>query len=73
MKRHKYRAGEAQAEFVELNFKEQSQSITARINQLGLMIDANLRRAREEARDEQRIRESRLDQVERMLNRRRPR
>lgn len=73
MRRHKYRGGEPQASFDELNFKEQAQSITTAINQLGLMIDANLRRAREEGRDEHKIRESRLAQVERMLNRRRDR
>ena len=73
MRRHKYRGGEAQANFDDLNFKEQAQSITAAINQLGFKIDANLRRAREEGRDEQSIRERRTDQVERMLDRRRPR
>jgi len=73
MRRHKYRGGEPEANFDELNFKEQAQSITAAINQLGFKIDANLRRARHEGRDEQRILERRLAQVERMLDRRRPR
>lgn len=71
MRRHKYRGGEAEATFDELNFKEQAQSITVAIRQLRLKIDANLRRAREENRDEQEILEKRLEQVERMVNTRR--
>ena len=71
VRRHKYRDGEAEANFDELNFKEQAQAITMAINQLGFKIDANLRRAREENRDEGKTLEKRLDQVERMVNKRR--
>ena len=71
MRRHKYRGGEPQADFNELSFKEQAQSITASINQLSVDIDAHLGRARQEGRDEQAILEKRLDQIERMLDRKR--
>jgi plasmid maintenance system antidote protein VapI len=73
MRRHKYRSGEPTATFEELNFQEQTKSITATVNKLGAMIDANLRRARQEDRDENRLREQRLAQVERMVDRRRSR
>ncbi len=73
MRRHKYRSGEPTATFEELSFQEQARSITATVNKLGAMIDANLRRAREEDRNADRLREQRLAQVERMVDRRRSR
>jgi hypothetical protein len=71
MKRHKYRDGEATATFAELSFQEQAKSITATANKLGAMIDANVRRARAEDRDDVGLLKKRLGQIERMVNRRR--
>lgn len=67
MRRHKYRENEPTATFEELNFKEQSQSITASINSLERMINSHIRRSREENRDINDIRERRLEQVQRMV------
>jgi hypothetical protein len=69
MRRHKYRENEPTATFEELTFKEQSQSITASINSLERMINSHTRRAREEDRDAEDIRERRLEQVQRMISR----
>lgn len=69
MRRHKYRENEPTATFEELTFKEQAQSITASINSLERMINSHIRRAREEDRDVDNIRERRLDQVQRMISR----
>ena len=69
MRTHKRRDGVPTATFEELNFKEQSQSITATINTLERMINSHIRRAREEDRAVNNIRERRLDQVQRMINR----
>ena len=69
MRRHKYRGNEPTATFGDLTFKEQSQSITASINSLERMINSHIRRAREENRDVNDIREKRLEQVQRMINR----
>jgi hypothetical protein len=69
MRRHKYRENEPTATFEELSFKEQAQSISASINSLERMINSHVRRAREENRDIEDIRERRLEQVQRMINR----
>ena len=69
MRTHKHRNGVPTATFEELNFKEQSQSITATINTLERMINSHLRRARQEDRDVDDIRTRRLEQVQRMINR----
>lgn len=69
MRTHKRRNGVPTATFEELNFKEQSQSITATINTLERMINSHLRRARQEDRDVDDIRTRRLEQVQRMINR----
>lgn len=70
MRRHQYVNGVPQATFEELNFKEQAQSITMTINVLGRMIDSNQRRANEENRDTDDILVRRLNQVQRMIDRR---
>ena len=69
MRTHKRRNGVPTATFEELNFKEQSHSITATINTLERMINSHLRRARQEDRDVDDIRTRRLEQVQRMINR----
>lgn len=69
MRTHKRREGIPTATFEELNFKEQSQSITATINTLERMINSHIRRATEEGRDVNDIRRGRLDQVQRMIDR----
>jgi hypothetical protein len=69
MRTHKRRDGVPTATFEELNFKEQAQSITAWINTLERMINSHIRRAREESRDIDNIRERRLEQVQRMITR----
>ncbi len=73
MRTHKRRPpnGEPTATFEELNFAEQAKSISATINTLGRMIDSNIRRATQENRDVDEIKRKRLDQVQRMINRRR--
>lgn len=74
MKRtHRIRNGKPTAAFGELSFAEQAKSISATVNVLGRMINSNLRRAREESRDTAEILEKRLEQVERMVNRRKTR
>ncbi|OHB55111.1 MAG: hypothetical protein A2173_04665 [Planctomycetes bacterium RBG_13_44_8b] len=67
MRRHKYRDNEPTATFEELNFKEQSQSITASINSLTRMVNSHTRRAREENRDADNIRERCFEQLQRMI------
>ena len=69
MERHKYRNNVPTATFEDLNYKEQAQSITASINSLERMIRSNLRRAGEENRAVDATRESRLGQVQRMIDR----
>jgi len=69
MKRHRYRKGEPTATFEELSFADQAKSITATINTLSSMIDSNLRRAAQENRDTNEILAKRLDQVQRMIDR----
>lgn len=73
MRTHKRRPpnGEPTATFEELNFAEQAKSTSAAINTLGRMIDSNIRRAIQENRDVDEIKRKRLDQVQRMINRRR--
>ena len=71
MRTHMRRDGVPTATFEELNFKQQAQSITAWINTLERMINSHIRRAREENRDIDDILERRLEQVQRMINRRR--
>jgi len=68
-KRHKRRPpnDEPTEDFEGLTFAEQSKSITATTNILGRMIDNNVRRAKNP--DETKIK--RLDQVKRMIDRRR--
>jgi len=68
-KRHKRRPpnDEPTATFEELSFTEQSKSITATTNILGRMIDSNVRRSG----DPDETKRKRLDQVQRMINRRR--
>jgi len=70
MKTRKRRNGEPTATFEELTFAEQAKSISAATNVLGLMIDSNLRRAEKEGRDVDEIKKKRLDQVRRMINKR---
>lgn len=72
MRTHKRRPpnGEPTATFEELSFAEQAKSITATTNVLGRMIDSNVRRAIQEDRDADEIKRKRLDQVQRMINRR---
>lgn len=69
LRRHKYRGNVPTATFEELTFKEQAQSITASTNSLERMINSHIRRAREENRDVDDIRERRLEQVQRMISR----
>jgi hypothetical protein len=70
-KRHKRRPPneEPTATFEELSFAEQSKSITAITNVLGRTIDSNVRRATQENRNPDETRRKRLDQVQRMINR----
>jgi len=58
-------------DFEGLTFAEQSKSITATTNVLGRMIDSNVRRATQENRDVDEIERKRLDQVQRMINKKR--
>jgi len=62
--------GETTATFEELRLEEKAKSITATTNVLGRMIDSNVRRAIQEDRDADEIKRKRLDQVQRMINRR---
>jgi len=72
-KRHKRRPpnGEPTATFEDLDFAEQAKSITATTNVLSRMIDSNVRRAAQENRDIDEIKRKRLDQVQRMINKKR--
>lgn len=69
MRRHKYRENEPTATFEELNYKEQAQSISGYLNRLESMINSHIRRAREEGRDVENIREKYIDQIQRMISR----
>jgi len=69
--RHKYRNGEPTAKFQDLTFEEQAKSISATTNSLGKMTDSNKRRAIEEGRNAEEIMEKRLEQVQRMINKKR--
>ena len=69
-KRHKYRNGEPTAEFEDMTFEEQAKSISATINSIGKMIDSNVRRGIEEGRNAEEILEKRLDQIQRMIDKR---
>lgn len=69
-KRHKYRNGEPTAEFEDMTFEEQAKSISATINSVGKMIDSNVRRGIEENRNAEEILEKRLEQVQRMIDKR---
>ncbi|MCK4913680.1 MAG: helix-turn-helix domain-containing protein [Planctomycetes bacterium] len=66
---HKHRDGIPTATFEELNFKEQAQSITAKINTLERMINNHIKRAKEENRNVADLLKRRLEQVQRMINR----
>lgn len=72
-KRHKRRPpnGKPTATFEDLDFAEQAKSITATTNVLGRMIDSNVRRAAQEDRDVDEIKRKRLDQIQRMINKKR--
>lgn len=70
-RRHKRRNNEPTATFEELDFIEQAKSITATTNVLGRMIDSNVRRATQENRNPDETKRKRLDQVQRMIDRRR--
>lgn len=63
--------GEPTATFENLDFAEQTKSITATTNVLGRMIDSNVRRATQENRDVVEIERKRLDQVQRMIDKKR--
>jgi hypothetical protein len=60
---------EPTATFEGLNFAEQSKSISATTNVLGRMIDSNVRRATQENRNPNETKRKRLDQVQKMINR----
>ncbi len=62
---------EPTATFEDLVFAEQAKSITATTNVLGRMIDSNVRRATQENRDVDEIKRKRLDQIQRMFNKKR--
>jgi len=68
--RHKYRNGEPTAKFQDLTFEEQAKSISATVNSLGKMIDSNVRRGIGEDRNAEEIMERRLEQVQRMIDKR---
>ena len=53
-----------------MTFEEQAKSISATINSLGKMIDSNVRRGLEEGRNVEEILEKRLEQVQRMIDKR---
>ncbi len=53
--------------FEELDFQEQSKSITAQINNLKAAVEANIRRAQDEGRDELSVKRKRYNQIFRML------
>ena len=69
MRRHKYRNGQPTSTFEELDFAEQTKSISATISVLTRMIRSNIRRANQEGRDSTEIRIKRLDQLQRMIDR----
>ena len=69
MRRHKYRDGQPTSTFEELDFAEQTKSISATISVLTRMIRSNIRRANQEGRDSTEIRIKRLDQLRRMIDR----
>jgi len=72
-RRHKRRPpnDEPTEDFEGLTFAEQAKSITATTNVLGRMINSNVRRATQENRDADEVKRKRLDQVQRMIDRRR--